>query len=295
MSTTAIAQLLETLDLKRLDATSFEGDSPKVGWQRVYGGQVVAQALVAAIRSVTSDADEARPVHSLHAYFMLPGDPDIPIRYEVDPIRDGRSFSTRRVVAKQNGAAIFLLAASFHRLEPGYDHQMDAPPAANPETLPGEAEFKARFIDRVPENVRRYFLRDRPIELRPADIGRWISPKAKGERGPETQQMWFRATGQLPDDPALHQAVLAYASDMTLIETALLAHGHSVFDPEVQVASLDHAVWFHRPARADDWLLYQQDTPSASGGRGLARGLVYDLQGRLVASVMQEGLMRIKK
>ncbi|MEO1199490.1 MAG: acyl-CoA thioesterase II [Pseudomonadota bacterium] len=285
----AVDRLLETLDLDREDDLIWIGHTPSVGWRRVYGGQVIAQALVAAGRTV-----EDRHAHSLHAYFILPGDPEIPIRYEVDPIRDGRSFTTRRVVAWQKDAAIFVMSASFHRKEPGYDHQMPMPDVPDPDDLPGESELLTTFLETLPDNMRVYFSRGRPIELRPVDMARWAGPRARGKPGPLQQYMWFRATGPVPDNEKLEQAVLAYASDTTLIEAALLAHGQSVFDADMQVASLDHVIWFHRPVRTSDWLLYAQDSPTAIGGRGLARGLIYDRQGRLVASVAQEGLMRPK-
>lgn len=287
----AVDTLLTILDLERLEDNLYRGLSPQVGWQRVFGGQVVGQALVAATRTV-----EGRAPHSLHGYFMLGGDPSVPIIYQVDRIRDGRSFATRRVVALQHGAAIFSMSASFHAEEPGFDHQMPMPEAPAPEDLPGEAEFMAKFMDHAPENVRRYFERRRPIELRPVDASRWASAgRPTGEDGPLTQQVWFRATGPLPDDTAIHQCVLTYASDMTLLETSMLAHGHSAFDPAIQAASLDHALWFHRPFRADEWLLYTQDTPSATSARGFNRGMIFNRAGDLVASVAQEGLMRIKK
>ena len=279
----ALEQLLSILDLERLEQNLFRGQSPQAGWQRVFGGQVIGQALMAAANTV-----DGRSVHSMHGYFMLGGDPSTPIIYEVDRIRDGASFSTRRVVAIQHGRAIFSLSASFQKQEPGLDHQSEMPVVPPPEDLPNEQELKAKFIDKVPETIRSYWERDRPIEIRPVDISRYFKAEVKKP----VQHIWMRATGKLPDDFPLHQCVLAYASDFTLLDTALIAHGKVVFDTTVQMASLDHAIWFHRPFRADEWLLYTQDSPSASGARGLSRGSVFTRDGILVASVAQEGLMR---
>lgn len=279
----ALENLVAILDLERLEHNLYRGLSPQVGWQRVFGGLVIGQALVAAIRTV-----ENKAVHSLHGYFILPGDPSVPIIYEVDRIRDGRSFATRRVVAIQHGKAIFSMGASFHNTEPGLDHQLPMPKVPMPDELPSEKELKDKFIDLVPENVRKYWERKRPIELRPTDLTHFVSQK----KLEPVQHVWFRATGKLGDDPALHQCVLAYASDMTLLDTSLFAHGRSIFNRDLQLASLDHALWFHRPFRADEWLLYTQDSPSAAGGRGFNRGSVFTRDGRLVASVTQEGLIR---
>lgn len=280
----AVAGLLDILDLETLEQDLFRGRSPQVGWQRVFGGQVVGQALVAATRTVKD-----RPVHSLHGYFMRPGDPSVPIVYQVERIRDGGSFTTRRVVAIQHGAAIFSMAASFHRREDvGLTHQVTMPSAPLPETLPGEKELKERFLEGAPDNVRAYWERDRPIELRPTDFAHYVSDRPLDPH----QQVWVRTTGPLPDDSALHAAVLAYASDMTLLDTALFAHGRSVFDRDLQLASLDHAMWFHAPFRADDWLLYDQDSPFTGSGRGFCRGSLWTRDGRLVVSTAQEGLMR---
>jgi acyl-CoA thioesterase-2 len=282
----ALDELLSILDLEPLEHNLFRGLSPQVGWQRVFGGQVIGQALVAANRTV-----EGRPAHSLHAYFLRAGDPAVPIIYEVDRIRDGGSFSTRRVVAIQHGHAIFSMAASFHKQEEGLEHQISMPDVPPPEDLPSEAELKQRLVDRLPEPVRAYWLHERPIEIRPVDLSRYLSP---GTQAP-SQQVWIRATGDLGDDLALHQCVLAYASDFTLLDTALIAHGRFVFDPTLMLASLDHAVWFHEPFRADDWLLYAQDSPSSGAGRAFCRGTLFTRDGRLVASTAQEGLVRQRK
>ncbi len=279
----AVAQLLQILDLETLEVDLFRGRSPQVGWQRVFGGQVIAQALVAATRTVKD-----RPVHSLHGYFMRPGDPSVPIVYEVDRIRDGGSFTTRRVRGIQHGAAIFSMEASFHVAEESLEHQMPMPETTLPEALPGEAELKALFLEKAPPPVRAYWERERPIEIRPVDALHYLSRHRLEPR----QQVWARATGPLPDDPAIHAAVLAYASDMTLLDTALFAHGRSVFDRELQLASLDHSMWFHAPFRFDEWLLYDQDSPFTGGGRGFCRGSLYTTDGRLVVSTAQEGLIR---
>ena len=283
----AVDDLLSILDLEPLEHNLFRGMSPQVGWQRVFGGQVIGQALVAASRTVPQE----RSVHSLHGYFLRPGDPAVPIIYEVDRIRDGGSFTTRRVVAIQHGKPIFSVAASFQTFEEGLDHQAVMPDVPMPEDLPGEAELKEKFLAHAPEPVRRYWERDRPIELRPVDMTHYFS---RSKLTP-SQNVWVRASAALPDDPRIHSCVLAYASDMTLLDTSLFAHGTSVFDPKLQVASLDHAMWFHRPFRADEWLLYAEDSPSASGGRGFTRGSLFSRDGQLVASVAQEGLIRVRR
>lgn len=279
-----VEDLLSTLDLEVLERNLYRGVSPKVGWQRVFGGQVIAQALVAAQRTV----EDARPVHSLHAYFLLPGDPKVPIVYEVDRIRDGGSFTTRRVVAIQHGKAIFAMSASFQIDEDGFAHQIPMPEVPRPEDLPSDEEFAAAIARYAPEPVKRYFERPRPLTLRPVDMARYFGRPPADPR----QAIWVRTNGPLPADPAIHRAVLAYLSDMTLLDTALVVHGRSVFDPGLQVASLDHAMWFHRQPTADGWMLYAQDSPSTSGARGFTRGSLFDRDGRLLASVAQEGLIR---
>jgi len=281
----AVESLLAILDLEALEHNLFRGRSPQVGWQRVFGGQVIGQALVAASRTVPAD----RRAHSLHAYFLRPGDPEVPIIYEVDRIRDGKSFVTRRVVAIQHGHAIFSMSASFQVEEGGLDHQLPAPAVPPPEELLSEDDLKRRFMESASEPMKAYWRRERPIELRPVSLHHYLGR----EKLEPVQQVWFRATGALPDDPAIHKCVLAYASDMLLLDTALYPHGRSLFDRDLQVASLDHAVWFHRPFRADDWLLYAQDSPTASGGRGFNRGAIYSRDGIHVASVAQEGLIRV--
>jgi acyl-CoA thioesterase-2 len=281
----AIEELLGILDLEDLEQNLFRGRSPQVGWQRVFGGQVIGQALVAACRTVEV---ALRQPHSLHAYFLLPGDPKVPIIYEVDRIRDGRSFTTRRVKAIQHGQAIFSMSASFHVVESGLAHAFPMADVPMPEDLPDERDIRANVMPLMPDPVRRYFESDRPIELKPVEYSRYFSR----EPMPPRFNAWIRATGRLPDDPAIHQCVLAYASDMTLLDSSLIAQGRTVFERSIQAASLDHALWFHRPFRADEWLLYAQDSPSASGALGFARGLIYTRDGTLVASVAQEGLIR---
>jgi acyl-CoA thioesterase-2 len=284
----AIENLLAILDLESLEVNLFRGRSPQVTWQRVFGGQVVGQALVAACRTV--DVAE-RPPHSLHAYFLLPGDPKVPIIYNVDRIRDGKSFTTRRVIAIQHGQEIFTMAVSFHRDEPGLTHQAKMPKVPKPEDLPSEAEIKERVLPQMPDPVRRYYERERPIELRPVEYERYLGKTYADGRF----NVWIRATGKLPDEPAIHQCVLAYASDMTLLDSALIPHGRSVFDKDIMGASLDHALWLHRAFRADEWLLYAQDSPNLHGARGFSRGLIFTRDGTLVASVAQEGLLRERR
>jgi len=280
-----IEQLVALLDLEAIEENIFRGTSPKDRFQRVFGGQVLGQALVAASRTV-----EARVCHSLHAYFLLPGDPKVPILYEVDRSRDGTSFSSRRVVAIQHGRQIFHMSASFQVSETGPEHQIDPPEVPGPDELPWEEEYRRKLAEGIPAKYREHFLRKRPIEVRPIDGEHFVS----GEKRPPFHAVWIRATGLLPADTALQQCILAYASDMTLLETSLLPHGIRWFDANVQLASIDHAMWFHRPFRADEWLLYVQDSPSASGARGFNRGLVYTRERVLVASVAQEGLVRVR-
>ncbi|MCE4223286.1 acyl-CoA thioesterase II [Methylobacterium sp. C25] len=284
----AVRELLAILDLEQLETDLFRGTCQKSGWKRVFGGQVVAQALVAVSRTV----EATRPPHSLHAYFLLGGDPAVPIVYEVERIRDGGSFTTRRVKAIQHGRAIFAMSASFHGEEPGYDHASAMPDVPMPEELGEARSFIAASPEQadtiVPAKTFAYFTQSWPIELKPVEVERYLSRAPH----PPRFHVWMRTGATLPDDPAIHRAVLAYASDMTLLDSTLIAHGRTVFDPEIQSASLDHALWFHRPARADEWLLYAQESPNTSGARGFARGAIYARDGRLVASVAQEGLIR---
>jgi acyl-CoA thioesterase II len=276
--------LVSLLDLEPIEVDYFRGRSPRESQQRVFGGHVAGQALVAAGRTVPED----RPVHSLHAYFLRPGDPTVPILYTVDRIRDGRSFTTRRVVAVQHGRPIFNLSASFHAPEPGLDHATGMPAAPDPETLPTVQESMAPYAD----EHNGWFTRPRPVELRyVGDPPRVARDREESRRA--TSQVWMRAAGTLPDDPLLHVCAVTYASDMTLLDSILLRHGRSWGQEGVSGASLDHAMWFHRPFRADEWLLYDQESPSASGARGLARGSIYTRDGVLAISVVQEGLVRV--
>ncbi|QKC81102.1 acyl-CoA thioesterase II [Mesorhizobium sp. NZP2077] len=285
--TAAMDELLSILDLERLEHNLYRGRSPQVEWQRVFGGQTIAQALVAAQRTVEPD----RFVHSLHGYFMRPGDIRVPIVYEVDRIRDGGSFTTRRVLAIQHGQAIFSLEASFQVDEKGLEHQFalpdDVPP---PEGLPTQRQLLER-AERVPEAVRRFWARERPLELRPVNLQHYESR----DKLPPRQNVWIRLAGPVPDDRALQSVLLAYLSDMTLLDTSTFAHGRGLFDPDIQAASLDHSMWFHRPHSLDGWLLYAQDSPSSSGSRGFSRGTLYARNGTLIASMAQEGLIRLKR
>ena len=283
----ALKRLLELLDLETLEVNLFRGRSPEEDRQRVFGGQVLSQALVAARRTV----DEERHAHSLHAYFLRPGDPNVPILYQVDRIRDGRSFTTRRVVAIQHGRPIFNMSTSFQVKEAGFEHQMPMPAVPEPGGLPGEQELAERHrASAPPERLvdDDWMQRERPIEQRFADAINWYDPVPQDP----LLRVWLRAAGRLPDSHGLHQAVLAYASDLSLLDAATMPHGVSYFDERVQIASLDHAMWFHRLFRADEWLLYVCESPSGSNARGFARGSLYDQSGRLVASVAQEGLIR---
>lgn len=280
----SLAELLDLLDLEPIERDIFRGRSPAEPSQRVFGGQVAGQALVAAVRTVPAD----RPVHSLHAYFIRPGDPSVPIVYTVDRARDGRSFTTRRVVAVQHGKAIFTMSASFQQVESGPEHQSPMPDVPRPETLPS---FQDRLAA-IGVDLGAYLERRRPIDVR------YVGPLPWEVRGDEAlrrprNQVWLRVDGELPDDPLLHVCLMAYASDLTLLDSVLIAHGVAWGDGRVTGASLDHAMWFHRPFRADRWLLYDQEAPVAAGARGLARGQVFTESGELVVSVVQEGLIRI--
>ena len=284
---TAMGRLVRTLELERLEENLFRGRSPRDGWQRVFGGQVVGQALRAATHTV-----EGRFAHSLHAYFMRPGDPEIPIIYEVERTRNGRSFSTRRVIAIQHGKVIFTMSCSFHLVEPGFSHQIDMPDVPNPDELPSEAELLDKYLDLMPKAIQTYWKGERAIELRPVDFARYLSP----QKAPPFQYVWMRPTGPLPDehpaDLAVHQCAIGFATDMALLDTALVPHGRTIFDPRLTLASIDHALWFHKPVRFNDWLLYATDSPASAGARGFTRGSLFTRNGELIASSAQEGLMR---
>ena len=284
----ALAYLLTRLDLQEIEPDVFSGTSPEAGLVRVFGGLVVSQALMAVSRTVPE-----RPPHSLHSYFLLPGDPTKPIRYEVERLRDGGSFSARRCVAKQDGRTIFALTASFHAVEGGLDYAPTMPDVPQPETLPDLAGLTSALGGKMPEGVRRYLERERPIDLRIIDLKRF-APRPAGTPPRTGQRIWMRAKGSLPNDPAIHRAVLAYLSDMTLLDVALVPHDSSVFDKKVQATSLDHAIWFHRPFRADEWMLYDEEAQSTQSARGLCRGRLFSASGELIATTMQEGLIRPK-
>lgn len=280
--TAALNDLINLLDLEVIEVNIFRGRSPNEDRQRTFGGQVAGQALVAAVRTVEPD----RSIHSLHGYFLRPGDPKAPILYEVDRIRDGRSFTTRRVVAIQHGRAIFNLQASFHIDEPGLEFQQTMPQGlADPESLPTWQDRMAH----LKHQMGHYFDQPRPIDLRYVNS----SPPGTEREKASDQLVWLRADGRLPDDPALHACVVTYASDMTLLDTVVLPHGVDWTKGNMMMASLDHAMWFHRPFRADEWLLFSQRTPSSGGARGLATGEIFTKSGELVVSVVQEGLVRI--
>ena len=282
----ALAELLDLLDLERIETRLFRGRNRPLVSRRVYGGQVLAQALVAAGRTVARDTDDGRRCHSLHAYFLLPGDVGAPIVYDVETLRDGGSFSTRRVTAIQHGRPIFNASLSFHRDEDGPEHQRHAAPGVpTPDALDDEPTLADRFA--VPEPVRAILTRDRPIDFRPTAP---VDP-FDGVARPAESATWLRAAGDMPDDPLLHQALFAYASDWGLLGTALQPHGANAFDGTHQVASLDHTVWFHRPFRADGWLLYAMEAPVTHGARATAFGHAY-ADSVLVASTAQEGLTR---
>lgn len=281
-----LRDLLDLLDLEQIEVNLFRGVSPDEGWQRVYGGQVLGQALVAASRTVE---DPSRVAHSLHGYFLRPGDTTIPILYNVDRIRDGKSFTTRRVVAIQKGQAIFSMAVSFQVHEKGLEHQQSIPDVAGPDESYTFEQIFEKFKDRIPKEFHDRAHRPRPIETRFVEPFNEFNP----EPMPPWQHTWIKTVDKMPDDQRLNQCLLAYASDMTLIDTAYRPHGINWASDKFQVASLDHAMWFHRPFKTDDWLLYQQDSPNSGGARGFSRGTIFTEKGELVASVAQEGLIRL--
>jgi len=281
---TVLEQLVKILELKAIETNVFVGNSQDLGFKSLFGGQVLGQALMAASRTV----DEQRHIHSLHGYFLRAGNANESIFYEVDLIRSGKSFSTRRVVAKQGGLAIFSMSASFQVPETGFEHQTEKPSVPGPEGILSELEQARKVRDKVPEAIREKLTIDRPIEIRVVDPVDYFDP----HRRPPLRYSWLKANGKLPAQALIHEAMLAYASDFGLSTTSLLPHGVSFLDPSVQVASLDHAMWFHRPFRMDEWLLYVTDSPSAFGSRGFNRGQIFTQDGILVASVAQEGLIR---
>ena len=278
-------ELLKVLDLELIDTNLYRGGNHDIGAHHVFGGQVLSQALHAAMMSVTED----RFVHSMHAYFVLPGDLQHPIIYNIDQVRDGGSFTTRRVRAIQHGKDIFILAASFQLKQEGFDHQIEMPKIPGPEKLYSDQDLLEKYADLIPESYRRY-LRPRPIEFRPVDPSNFLG----NEDQEPIRYVWFKAKGKLPQDIRVHQRLLAYASDYNLLTTALQPHQEEAVQHKVQLASIDHAMWFHRDFAIDHWLLYMVDSPSAGNARGFTRGSIFTEDGILVASVVQEGLLRKK-
>lgn len=279
-------ELVELMDLAPIGDDHFQGQSEDLGFPNLFGGQVLGQALMATTRTI-----EDRMPHSMHAYFLRPGNARAPIDYEVQRVRDGGSFSVRRVIARQEGKEILTGSVSFQVEEDGFDHQIDMPDVPDPMSLKTEQELNRELLDRVPEKFHSQLTRNRPIEIRPVDP---VNPLDPDKRSPH-KQSWFRAQGELPDDRILHCCLLAYASDFAFLGTSLNPHGVTFMTPSMQVASLDHAIWFHRDLRMDDWLLYDKDSPSAAGGRGFNRGSVFSQDGILVASTAQEALIRQRK
>lgn len=282
-----LTELLHLLRLERIEQNLFRGQSQDLGWGAVFGGQVLGQALSAAAQTVPAD----RPVHSLHAYFLRQGDARRPMVYDVESLRDGGSFTTRRVIAIQGGHPIFSMACSFQVEEGGFDHTAHPPDVPGPDGLLSERQAAERVADRIPEPIRTIALAPRPIEIRPVQPMNLLHPTVAEPR----RQLWYRAAGPLPDDPAVHRYLLAYASDFNFLTTAMLPHEVSIITPGLQVASLDHSMWFHRPFRFDEWLLFDVESPSASGGRGLVLGRFYTRDGQLVATLAQEGLIRDRR
>ncbi|AIR68901.1 acyl-CoA thioesterase II [Dickeya fangzhongdai] len=280
----ALQNLLDLLNLEKLEEGLFRGQSQDLGLRQVFGGQVVGQALSAAKQTVPAD----RFIHSFHSYFLLPGDSQKPIIYDVETLRDGNSFSARRVSAIQNGRSIFYMTASFQTRESGFEHQSDMPQVTPPDDLPSEQDIARSMEHLIPPVMRQVFTNDRPIEIRPVKFHNPL----KGEAAPPVRQVWCRANGTMPDDERTHQYLLGYTSDCHFLLTALQPHGVGFLERGMQVATIDHAMWFHRPFRLDDWLLYSVESPSASGARGFVRGQFYTREGVLVASSVQEGVIR---
>jgi len=279
-----LKDLLSLLKLETVEQGIYRGQSQDLGFKALFGGQVMGQALSAAQETVSSD----RFVHSLHSYFLRAGDANKPVVYDVEVIRDGASFSTRRVQAIQNGKAIFYMTASFQHIEEGFEHQDTMPNVPPPEQVSSFSDYIKEVQYALPEPIRQKFLAEKPIDLRPVQKYNWLQP----EKSEATCQMWVKANGDLPDDLRIHTYMLAYTSDFHFLPTALFPHGVSHWQPSFQIATIDHAMWFHRPFRFDDWLLYCMDSPSASNGRGLVKGQIFNRQGELVASTMQEGVIR---
>lgn len=278
--------LVSLLDMETIEENLFRGASQDLGFRQLFGGQVLGQALSAASKTV----DPARQANSLHGYFLRAGDPDKPVVYQVERVRDGATFSTRRVMGIQNGQPIFACSASFHIQEEGFSHQSAMPDVPPPEELTPEQELAPKLAQALNEEKQTKMLRDKPIETRAVQVLDPLYP----EKSDPIKQIWFKANGTLSDDPAIHKYLLAYASDFGLLTTSLLPHGASIWQPQMQVASLDHAIWFHEPARVDEWLLYSTESPWAGGSRGYSRGSIFTRDGRLIASVAQEGLVRVR-
>ncbi len=285
MTHPVVSELVSLLQLERLEENLFRGQSRDIGTKFVFGGQVLGQALSAAQQTVEPD----RLAHSLHAYFLRTGDASAPIIYEVDRARDGSSFSARRVSAIQHGKPIFVMASSFHHIEPGVEHQLSMPEVPKPEDIEEVQAPPQELMDKLPPIMQRWFSRQLPFEVRPV----YPRDDLKPPKRPPFQQVWFRLIDQVEPSPVLHRSLLAYASDFHLLGTATFPHGISYYHPSVQMASIDHAMWFHREFRVDEWLLYSLDSPTAVGARGLSRGMIYTRDGRLVASTAQEGLIRV--
>jgi acyl-CoA thioesterase-2 len=287
MMPSTAADLVALFELEQIELDIYRGDNRNIGTGRIFGGQVLAQALVAAARTV----EDERAVHSMHGYFILPGDLAVPVVYFVDRLRDGGSFSTRRVTAIQHGSAIFSMSSSFHRHEEGIEHQTQMPDVPEPESLRPELEMIRERADEIPESLRSILTQDRPLDFRPTDGSDPFDTTVREL----TRSHWVRAIGPVDDDPVHHQALLAYASDYGLLAAALRPHGLSLRDPQMMVASLDHAIWFHRSVRMDEWMLYVAESPAACGARAFTRGTFYTRDGQLVASVTQEGLVRRRR
>lgn len=279
-----LEELLRLLELEEIEENIFRGQSQDLGFKNVFGGQVLGQALSAA----SYTAPPERSAHSLHAYFLRPGDSAKPIVYTVERMRDGKSFATRRVKAVQKGKPIFFMSVSFQREETGFEHQDEMPDVPGPDDIDSEMDMALALADQIPPDIREKILCEKPIEMRPVDP---VNP-FKPEKKPAQKYVWFRTVKPLPDDAATHRYMLAYASDFNLVSTSLHPHSHTFWEPEMQVASLDHAMWFHRPFRMDQWLLYAIDSPNASQARGMGIGRIFTQDGRLAATVTQEGLIR---
>ncbi|WP_432451783.1 MULTISPECIES: acyl-CoA thioesterase II [unclassified Agarivorans] len=282
-----LKDLLELLSLERIEEGLFRGQSQDLGFGAVFGGQVMGQALSAAKETVA----ENRQVHSFHSYFLRPGDPNHRIVYDIESIRDGRSVSTRRIKAIQFGKPIFYMTASFQEVSAGFEHQDAMPEVPAPEDLLSEQEYAFQLREMLPDAVRDKFICDKPLEMRPVEFVNPLLPEKRAAK----RCVWFKANGQMPDDSRIHRYLLAYASDFNFLPTALQPHGRSFIEPEIQAATIDHSMWFHHDFRLDDWLLYVVDSPVASQGRGLVRGQFYTREGKLVASTIQEGLVRERR